>query len=324
MNEKQRSSATSWRDLFLEYLRVERRYASNTIAAYQRDIDEFFDFLQSTGEQPTQAAMNALDHLDIRVYLSELYDQQDARRTTARKLSSLRSFFNFLVKNDLVHDNPFVYINLKQQPEALPEYLYDDEITTLLKTASGDGTRPLQFRDRALLEMLYATGMRVSECAELTYAQLDRTNLMVLVRGKGDKERYVPFGHFAATALTDYERQCRTPLMTKYHRQHDQVFINRLGDPLTAGGIEYILKQVMQRSHLPGSLHPHMLRHSFATQMLNGGADLRTVQELLGHSSLSTTQIYTHVSQAKLQENYRNFFPRAVDHGQGGPNEPKQ
>ncbi|GKT03918.1 tyrosine recombinase XerC [Furfurilactobacillus entadae] len=308
--------ADKWVRLFLEYLQVERRYSDKTITAYREDLAEFVAFLVANGGF---TSFKAIDHLDVRVYLSHLYDAHYARASTARKVSSLRSFYNFLVKNDLVTDNPFVYVNLKRHAERLPRFFYDKEIDELLTTASGDGHKPLQYRDRALLEMLYATGMRVSECAGLTYHDIDRETHMILVHGKGDKERYVPYGHYAADALLAYEEQCRTPLMAKYHQDHDSVFINRMGAPLTSAGIEYALNQVMKKSSLTGSIHPHMLRHSFATQLLNGGADLRTVQELLGHSSLSTTQIYTHVTKEKLQESYRDFFPRAVDHGHQGP-----
>ncbi|QLE68982.1 Site-specific tyrosine recombinase [Furfurilactobacillus rossiae] len=311
---------TDWVKLFLTYLQVERRYSTNTVTAYKEDLQEFIQFMKDNGGLKS---FSTIDHLDIRVYLSYLYDAHYSRTSTARKISSLRSFYGFLVKNDLVKDNPFVYVNLKKHPSTLPRFFYDKEIDELSKTASGDGSKPLQFRDRALIEMLYATGMRVSECAGLRYQDLDFSTHMILVHGKGDKERYVPFGRYASDALDAYEQHCRTSLMTKYHQQHDYVFINRYGHPLTSAGIEYALKQVMKQSSLTGDIHPHMLRHSFATQMLNGGADLRTVQELLGHSSLSTTQIYTHVTKENLQASYRNYFPRAVDHGRGGPDEPE-
>ena len=311
---------TDWVHLFLTYLQAERRYSANTVKAYQEDIQEFIQFMLDNGGLKS---FTAIDHLDVRVYLSFLYDAHYSRTSTARKISSLRSFYGFLVKNDLVKDNPFVYVNLKKHPSTLPRFFYDKEIDELLKTASGDGSQPLQFRDRALLEMLYATGMRVSECAGLRYSDINCATHMILVHRKGDKERYVPFGKYAADAVAAYEKQCRTPLMNQYQQQHDYVFINRYGHPITGAGIEYALKQVMKRSSLTGDIHPHMLRHSFATTMLNGGADLRTVQELLGHSSLSTTQIYTHVTKENLQASYRNFFPRAVDHGRGGPDEPE-
>ncbi|HAT55930.1 MAG TPA: tyrosine recombinase XerC, partial [Lactobacillus sp.] len=275
---------TDWVHLFLTYLQAERRYSANTVKAYQEDIQEFIQFMLDNGGLKS---FTAIDHLDVRVYLSFLYDAHYSRTSTARKISSLRSFYGFLVKNDLVKDNPFVYVNLKKHPSTLPRFFYDKEIDELLKTASGDGSQPLQFRDRALLEMLYATGMRVSECAGLRYSDIDFATHMILVHGKGDKERYVPFGKYAADAVAAYEKQCRTPLMNQYQQQHDYVFINRYGHPITGAGIEYALKQVMKRSSLTGDIHPHMLRHSFATTMLNGGADLRTVQEVLGHSGLS-------------------------------------
>jgi integrase/recombinase XerC len=153
--------------------------------------------------------------------------------------------------------------------------------------------------------------MRVSECAQLKLSQIQWDVQLILVHGKGDKERYVPFGNYAKDALHKYMKECREILMDKYHTDHDIMFINSHGRPITSEGIEYILNQIVKRSSLNTHIHPHMLRHSFATAMLNNGADIRSVQELLGHSSLSTTQIYTHVTQENLQKTYMQLFPRA-------------
>lgn len=294
-------------NLFLEYLRVERQYSDDTIKAYRSDLEEFCTFLKQNGGMKP---FKQIDHLDINVFMTDLFDRKYSRTTISRKLSSLRSFYNFLAKNDLVSSNPFAGIKLKKHQNQLPRFFYQKEMDALFKAAKSDS--PLALRNSALLEVLYGTGIRVSECANLKWKSIDFELKMMLIRGKGDKERYVPFGEYCFNALKAYQTNCRQPLITKYHKQHDFVFINHYGDPITSTGIEYVLNQIIKQSSLTSHIHPHMLRHTFATQLLNNGADLRTVQELLGHSSLSTTQIYTHVTPENLQSNYRKFFPRAT------------
>lgn len=295
--------------LYLNYLTNERRYSVDTVTAYREDLTAFQTFLANNGGFK---GWNRVDRLDVQVYLTQLHDQQDAETTVSRKVSSLRSFFNFLLKNHLAEQNPFDDVKIKKHPRALPRYFYEPEMTALFKAADGEG-KPLDYRNRAVLEILYDTGMRVSECASLTLPQINNDVRMILVEGKGGKQRYVPFGHYAIQALNNYYRYCREPLMKKYHEDHQYVFINNRGKPITPGGIEYLLKQVMKRSTLTGNIHPHMLRHSFATHLLDHGADIRSVQELLGHSSLSTTQIYTHITKEALQKSYQQFFPRAKE-----------
>ena len=165
-------------------------------------------------------------------------------------------------------------------------------------------------RNRALLEVLYGTGIRVSECANLTLNQVDFNTGLLLIHGKGNKDRYVPFGRYAQRALQTYLKDGRQTLMNKRDVQHRFVFVNQYGRPITARGIEYILDQLIKQTSLIANIHPHMLRHSFATHMLDHGADLRTVQELLGHASLSTTQIYTHVTMAHLKNEYMKYYPK--------------
>lgn len=293
--------------LFLKYLTVERQYSADTVKAYTEDIQHFESFLKDNGGMKAWAD---IDKLDARVYLTYLNEQNYQRATISRKISSLRSFFNFLNRNDLVGGNPFSNITLKKHPEKLPRFFYEQEMDALFKAAQGDG-KPLDTRNMAILEVLYATGMRVSECATLTLANIDFDVQMMLVTGKGDKERYIPFGNHAKEALQRYFDQCRTPVMAQYHQTHDVVFINHYGKPISPTGIEYVLNQVIKRSSLTANIHPHMIRHTFATHLLNHGADLRSVQELLGHASLSTTQIYTHVTREHLQADYQKYFPRA-------------
>ncbi|KRM59247.1 tyrosine recombinase XerC [Secundilactobacillus malefermentans] len=295
-------------DLFKAYLVDERQYSDETVKAYLSDIKEFCEFLSETGDF---TSFDKVETLDVQVFLSHLYDLHDARTSIIRKVSSLRSFYNFMTREELVHDNPFEYVSIKKHSKPLPRFFYEKEMTELFVAAKNGDNGVLGLRDSAVLETLYGTGIRVSECANLTLADVDFNVKMMLIHGKGKKERYIPFGQYDKNALETYLSGCRDVLMQKYHKEHDFVFVNHYGDPITTTGIEYILNQIIKRSSLTADIHPHMLRHTFATHLLNRGADLRTVQELLGHSSLSTTQIYTHVTREHLQQDYRKYFPRA-------------
>jgi tyrosine recombinase XerC len=294
-----------WPNEFFRYLLVERGYSDKTIQAYQEDIESFFEFLTLTGN----SAYLEIDHRDVRVYLSELNNKQYSRNTVGRKIASLRSFYQYLLKQGVLTENPFSYIHLKKKNIKLPRFFYENEMQAIFDSVSGD--EPLEQRNRALLEILYGSGLRVSECANLTLNAIDWSSGVLLIHGKGNKDRYVPFNAHAQEALTIYFEEGRQILMNKFNKEHDFVFVNRLGDQITPTGIEYALNQVIRKSSLDNQIHPHMLRHTFATHLLNNGADMRTVQELLGHSNLSTTQIYAHVTKESLQKNYRQFHPRA-------------
>lgn len=295
---------------FITYLQGERQYSPETVKAYQEDLTEFSQFLRDNGGAKP---WTQIDQLDVEVYLSDLYDHHYARTTIARKLSTLRSFYSFLMSNGQAQDDPFAYVQLKHHQNHLPRFFYEREMTALFAAAAANPNDQLATRDSAILEILYGTGIRVSECVNLTLPDIDFDNRIMLIHGKGNKERYVPFGHYATDALQQYFTAARTPLMAQYHQQHNFVFINAHGGQITAAGVTYLLNQIIKRSTLTTDIHPHMLRHTFATHLLNNGADLRSVQELLGHSSLSTTQIYTHVTREHLQRDYRQFFPRATE-----------
>lgn len=295
---------------FMTYLSGERQYSPETVKAYREDLEEFTQFLANNGGTK---AWTAIDQLDVEVYLSELYDRHYARTTIARKLSTLRSLYSFLMSNGQAKDDPFAYVQLKHHQNHLPRFFYEREMTALFAAAAANPNDQLATRDSALLEVLYGTGIRVSECVNLTLPDTDFDNRIMLIHGKGNKERYVPFGHYASDALQQYFTAARTPLLAKYQLTHTYVFVNHRGQQLTPAGVTYLLNQIIKRSTLTTDIHPHMLRHTFATHLLNHGADLRSVQELLGHSSLSTTQIYTHVTREHLQRDYRQFFPRATE-----------
>lgn len=296
---------TREQQLYHDYLVSERQYSPQTVKAYLTDIEEFLVFLENNGGFTT---FNDVQSLDVRVYLNDLYNRALARTTISRKISSLRMFYQFMVTNQFVDDNPFENVALRKHQNHLPEFFYETEMTALFDVAYQPDDALWQ-RNAALLEFLYATGARVTEIATLKISQLDFDQRLVLIHGKGSKDRYVPFGHFAAQSMREYLTTLRPELTAK--KAHDVVFVNHRGEPITAAGITYILNELMKRSTLTGKIHPHMLRHTFATHLLNHGADMRTVQELLGHVNLSTTQMYTHVTRESLQKNYRSFFPRA-------------
>lgn len=290
---------------FVSYLMTERGYSEKTKKAYQRDLNDFCHFLKNSGE----ASLLSVNHLDVRVYLAFLNDQKYSRNTISRKIASLRSFYQYLLKHGKIEENPFSYVHLKKKQARLPRFFYEKEIEVLF--ASVDGTKPLDQRNRALLEILYGSGLRVSECANLHLSVIDFDNSVMLIHGKGSKDRYVPLGSYAADAIQEFVQDGRKKIMNHFGKEHDFLFINHRGDQITPTGIEYVLNQMIKKSSLNSDIHPHMLRHTFATHLLNNGADLRTVQELLGHANLSTTQIYTHVTKESLQKSYRSFHPRA-------------
>lgn len=296
------------KSLFSDYLTHERQYSPETIKAYMADLDNFQAFMKDAGI----AQLDQVAYRDIRIYLGNLQRGGLSRKSISRHLSSLRSAYNLLLDRELVSENPFNYVKTAKTGLKLPDFFYESEIQSLFDSVQGSD--PIALRNRALLEFLYGTGARVSEVRDLAINQVDLTADMVLLRGKGNKDRYVPIGSFCHDALVDYLENGRSQLMAKGHYEYNEhvfLFVNYKGEQLTSQGIAYILDQMVKKSATTLSIHPHKLRHSFATHLLNNGADIRTVQELLGHASLSTTQIYTHLSKEKLRDNYLQFHPHA-------------
>ncbi|EXJ22595.1 Site-specific tyrosine recombinase [Alkalibacterium sp. AK22] len=292
-------------ELFSQYLKNERHYSGHTCQAYTDDIRSFSDFLTDTGG----GELLDVELADARIYLSELTDQKYSRASISRKISSLRAFYQFLLNNEIIEDNPFSYLQVKNKGSRLPTFFYEAEMSALFEAAQGD--KPLEQRNQALLELLYGTGIRVSECQSIQLADLDFDMGMLLVKGKGNRERYIPFGHYASEALRSYLKQGRKELTGRHGKDHTYVFVSHHGDPITQNGIQYVLTQLIKKSSLTNKISPHMLRHTFATHLMNNGADIRTVQELLGHKSISSTQVYTHVTTEHLQRDYNSFHPRA-------------
>lgn len=290
---------------FLEYLQLERNYSKYTIECYAHDISDFYMFMseQAIGK------LNDVEYYDARLYLTKLFNQKLARTSVARKISSLRSFYKFLMREKLVTKNPFAQVSIPKTEKRLPDFFYEEEISALFEACDTDTL--IGQRNRVILEILYATGIRVSECCNLRMGDIDMFMSTLLVHGKGQKDRYVPFGSFAHDALERYIHHGRSEIMNSHNKNHDFLLVNFRGGPLTTRGLREVLNCIIEKSSLNGKIHPHMLRHSFATHLLNNGADMRTVQELLGHAFLSSTQIYTHVSNEYLKKTYMAHHPRA-------------
>ena len=290
--------------LFIEYLQIEKNYSQYTIEHYQHDISEFFMFMS----EQAISDLTKVEYQDVRIYLTNLFERKMSRKSVARKISSLRSFFKFLLREEIVTENPFALVSIPKAQKKLPEFFYEEEMKQLFDAC--ESSTPLGQRNKALLELLYATGIRVSECSQIRLKDLDMHLSTVLVRGKGSKERYVPFGSFAQDAIDTYINHGRKELLANGNVQ-ENLFLNARGGPLTARGIRTILDRIIEKSSLTGKIHPHMLRHTFATHLMANGADMRTVQELLGHAFLSSTQVYTHVTNEYLKKTYMAHHPRA-------------
>ncbi|WP_368654807.1 tyrosine recombinase XerC [Ornithinibacillus sp. 4-3] len=290
---------------FVEYLQIEKNASPYTVTYYQRDIELFLQFIKNEGI----TNLPDVNYQVIRLFLTALYDKQLSRKSVSRVISCLRSFYKYLEREKHVENNPFLQVTLPKTNKSIPNFLYQEELKILFETS--DLSTPLGQRDQAMLEILYATGIRVSECQGLRLEDIDFSIGSMFVRGKGRKERYVIFGRYAEEALQLYLQDGREKLLEKNEQPTNVVFLNARGKPLTTRGIRAVLKKIVEKAALSIHLHPHMLRHTFATHMLNEGADLRTVQELLGHENLSSTQIYTHVTKDHLRNVYMKSHPRA-------------
>lgn len=288
---------------FISYLQNERHYSDLTISSYQTDLLEAKKFWQINGGFD---GWKNVQERDIQIYLQNLADRKLARSSQARQMSSLHSFFRFLTRRKFIQIDPTQGIALRRGEKKLPEFFYENELKQVFDSLKGN--QPLTVRNLALFELFYATGMRVSEVSNLTLHQIDLNLQTILVHGKGNKDRYVAFDDHTKKSLVKYLEDARPNLLKDDAEQH--VFLSNLGKPLSKRGIEYVMQKTFNQAGISGKVHPHELRHTFATAMLNNGADLRSVQELLGHSSLSATQIYTHVTMAHLKSDYEKYFPR--------------
>lgn len=291
--------------MFLQYLQVEKNYSPYTVEYYHGDLLDFILFMS----EQSISSLDAVEYSDVRLYLTKLFHLKLSRKSVARKISSLRSFYKFLLREKQLTQNPFTQVSIPKAEKRLPDFFYEEELAILFQAC--DDKEPVGQRNRAILELLYATGIRVSECCNIRLQDIDMDLSTLLVHGKGKKDRYVPFGSFAHEALEKYISCGRNEILTHNNKQHDYLLVNFRGGPLTTRGLRTVLNSIVEKSTLNGKIHPHKLRHSFATHLLNNGADMRTVQELLGHSNLSSTQIYTHVTNDYLKKTYMAHHPRA-------------
>ena len=320
---------------FLNYLKYEKRFSEHTAKCYGADLCQFGEFLIGTSKSETQAAeppsmahhhggaaiavatetglevdrlLLSADTAAVRAYLAFLNEKQYSKATIARKLATLRSFYKFLVKRNQLASNPVTGVRTPKQDKKLPQFLEYEEVKKLLETPPADSW--LGARDRAILETLYSTGVRVSELVALNMDDIDFLGEVIHVRGKGKKERIAPIGSSALQAIQHYMEFRNKRAQSNSNFDSKVLFVNKHGRRLSTRSVRRKMDKYLKMAGLDPSISPHTLRHSFATHMLNNGADLRSVQELLGHQSLSTTQVYTHLTTSKLKEVYENAHPR--------------
>jgi integrase/recombinase XerD len=290
---------------FIHYLMVEKGLAKNTIVSYERDLKSYFHYL-NTVEKILQ--LNDVQRIHIVHFLGFLKEQGKSAKTLARHIASVRAFHQFLLRDKVTDHDPSVHIETPKMERSLPKVLNLQEVEILLESPKQNDH--FGIRDKAMLEILYATGIRVSELIGLNLGDVHLTMGFVRCIGKGNKERIIPIGKTAANALKHYLERGRPQFVNKKQRE-EALFLNHHGMRLTRQGFWKILKKLAAEAGIKKELTPHTLRHSFATHLLENGADLRAVQEMLGHADISTTQIYTHVSKTRLKDVYTKFHPRA-------------
>mgnify|MGYP001005526391 FL=1 len=289
-------------DKYIDYLLYEKAYSKHTILNYKDDILEYLDFLKLE-----ELEYENIVYEDLRYYLVYLKDKKkNSNSSIDRKISALRGFYKYLVNLKILEVNPFDIVSGPKKEKKLPRYFEYNELEELFDSV--DISSVIGRRDRLILELLYATGVRVSEMVEIKVSDIDISNRNINIIGKGNKERIVKFGEYCLDAINDY-------LDNSYNKLNinniNYLFLNSRGSKLTDRGVRYILDNLIKKTSLNKKISPHMLRHSFATHLLNNGADLLTVQKLLGHESIKATQVYTHVSTDRLKEVYFKSFPRA-------------
>ncbi|NMA92297.1 MAG: tyrosine recombinase XerC [Firmicutes bacterium] len=292
-----------WLGKFLDYLELEKNASPLTLQAYRNDLRQFQQW------RPQEGGELGIGHRELRRYLAWLKEAGYSRGTIARKLSALRTFFRYLQREGCLAGGDWNRVSTPRQEKNLPKFLYYQQVEALLE-APDCGTY-LGFRDRAILELLYSTGIRVSELVSMDIHSYQDKERLLKVMGKGSKERILPVGRIAVRFLNEYLFRIRPRLLSPKIGDHGFFFLNRLGGPLSDRGVRWIFTKYIRKVSSTEGATPHSLRHSFATHLLEGGADIRVVQELLGHVSISTTQIYTHLTRERLREVYRSAHPRA-------------
>jgi tyrosine recombinase XerC len=287
---------------FLDYLRYERNASAHTIAGYRLDLGQFLDYIEGRG-----SSLRRVDNVLIRGFMAQLHERKLKKSSSARKLAAIRSFFRFAVKKKWISENPARMVATPKQEMHVPSFLSEQEMAGFLDIP--DSGRPLDLRDRAVLELLYASGIRVSELVGINLEDASLGERLIRVRGKGKKERLVPFGRVAAEHLTDYLRV--RPELVLENVGEAALFLNYQGRRITSRSVERIVDKYIRLTAVKRKISPHSLRHSFASHLLGRGADLRVIQELLGHESLATTQKYTHLNLGQLMDVYHKSHPRS-------------
>ena len=290
---------------FLDHLLTVRKYSEKTVKSYQEDIDLFCEYIFKEG-----TLMEDVDIISIRNFLTEELARGVSKRSCKRRLSSLRHFYKYMVNVGYIQDNPFIFVSAPKTETKYPHALYKDQIQELFKR-NLERTDPLKNRDQAILYLLYYSGMRAAELVGLDVQSVSLKERVVRVLGKGNKERLIPFTSDCQKVVKEYIESERKLLLKKSKALSPALFPNSKGERLTTRGLEYILDTIEEKTGLYVGLHPHILRHSFATHLLENGADLRVIQELLGHENINATQVYTHVTEEAMKETYQNVFPRA-------------
>ena len=290
---------------FLTHLKNEHNYSPATIKSYGEDIEKFFDFLLEE-----DILMDQVDIIVIRNFLTKELNSGVSKRSCQRRLASLRHFYHFLEKEKYVEDNPFLFVSAPKSDKKFPHALYKEQVREILDE-NAKRIDDLMIRDQAILSTLYFTGMRAAELVNLTIQSITLNQRIIRVIGKGNKERIVPISEECKKDLERYINFTRKELLKKAPVSTAALFLNAKGEKLTTRGLEYILDAIEEKTGTFVGLHPHVLRHSFATHLLENGADLRVIQELLGHSSLNTTQVYTHITEKEMQSEYLASHPRA-------------
>lgn len=283
-------------DYFI-FLKTEKKLGDATINSYKLDLINFNNYINKD--------LTKVKEVDITNYLSYLRKTLTARSVN-RHISTLKGFYNYLVSENIISSSPLENITILKTEKTLPKYLSIQEVDKLLNF---NLSTPFDYRNKAMLEVMYATGLRVSELVSLEYSNVDLYNSIIRVKGKGKKERIVPIGEFASYYLKLYMEEYRSKLIKK--NNYNELFLNNHGKPITRNGFNFILESIRVKTKLDKELTPHVLRHSFATHLLEGGADIRSIQEMLGHENISTTNIYTHVVNNILRENYDMYHPHA-------------
>mgnify|MGYP004453557473 FL=1 len=285
---------------YLEYLEYQKHYSTYTVDNYRMDLEEFFVYLEEEG-----ISYLDLEYSDVRLYLMYLKDTRKLKASSIdRHLSALRGFYEYLEKEKKTKVNVFSFIKGPKKDKILPHYFEYNEIEELFSV--NDMSKPLEVRNQLILELLYATGIRVSELVNIKLSDINKEERKIRIYGKGSKERYALYGDYAADVLDIY----LTKVYASLHKHGDYLILNSHGNKITPRGVAYLLDEMIKKTSIHKNISPHMLRHTFATHLLNEGCDILSVQELLGHESLSSTQVYTHVSKERLKEVYESCFPR--------------